>query len=63
MNYYNLENVYVLKPSFVEYLKDLTNFYIKKESLLHGLKDCNTNYKTKPFMIIDSECAGKVLYV
>ena len=59
MNYYNLENVHVLKPSFVEYLKDLTNFYIKKESLLHGLKECNTNYKAKPFMIINSECAGK----
>lgn len=59
MNYYNLENIHVLKPSFVEYIKDLTHFYLKEKSLLHGLKNCNTNYKDKPFMIINSECAGK----
>ena len=59
MNYYNLENIHVLKPSFVEYIKDLTHFYLKEESLLHGLKNCNTNYKHKPFMIINSKCADK----
>jgi len=59
MNYYNLNNTHILKPAFVEYVKDLTHFYIKEESLLHGLNNCNNNYKNKPFMIINSKCAGK----
>ena len=59
MNYYNLNNIHVLKPTFVEYLKELTHYYLKEESLPHGLKTCNSNYKQKPFMIINSRCANK----
>ena len=59
MNYYNLNNTHVLKPAFVEYVKDLTHFYIREESLLHGLNICNNHYRNKPFMIINSKCAGK----
>lgn len=59
MNYYNLNNAHVLKPAFIEFLKDLTHFYISEESLLHGLNNCNVNYKNRPFMIIHSKCAGK----
>lgn len=59
MNYYNLNNIHILKPTFIEYIKDLTHFYLKEESLLHGLKSCNSKYKNKPFMIINSKCANK----
>ena len=59
MNYYNINNTHILKPAFIEYIKDLTHYYLKEESLLHGLNSCNTNYKNKPFMIINSKCANK----
>ena len=59
MNYYNINNTHILKPAFIEYIKDLTHYYLKEESLSHGLNSCNTNYKNKPFMIINSKCANK----
>ena len=45
MNYYNINNTHILKPAFIEYIKDLTHYYLKEESLLHGLNSCNTNIK------------------